>query len=146
MATFTVTAFSPESLSYQWQKNGANLANGNNLSGATNSTLSIANLSDADAAIYKVVVSDAFGSVTTYNATLKVIDPPTLAMQFLSGNLQFNLTGMLSNNFVVQYSTDLTGTNWINLLSVSNLSSSPYQFLDPAGIVPPARFYRALMQ
>jgi hypothetical protein len=71
---------------------------------------------------------------------------PTLAMQFVSTNLLLNLTGMLSNNFVVQYSTNLTGTNWINLLSLSNLSSSPYQFLDPAGVVPPARFYRAFMQ
>lgn len=41
---------------------------------------------------------------------------------------------------------NLAGTNWINLRSVSNLSTNPYQFLDPAGIIPPARFYRALMQ
>ncbi len=57
-----------------------------------------------------------------------------------------NLNGMLSNNFVVQYSTNLPGTNWINLLSLTNLPASPYLFLDPAGIVPPARFYRAVMQ
>jgi hypothetical protein len=53
---------------------------------------------------------------------------------------------MLSNNFVVQYSTNLTGTNWINLLFVTNLSFNPYLFLDPAGVVQPARFYRAFMQ
>jgi len=53
---------------------------------------------------------------------------------------------MLSNNFVVQYSTNLAGTNWINLLSLTNLSASPYQFLDPAGVEQPARFYRAFMQ
>ncbi|MGB7748202.1 MAG: hypothetical protein WBN75_13045 [Verrucomicrobiia bacterium] len=47
---------------------------------------------------------------------------------------------------MVQYSTNLAGTNWINLLSLSNLSASPYLFLDPAGVVPPARFYRAFMQ
>jgi hypothetical protein len=57
-----------------------------------------------------------------------------------------NLNGMLSNNFVVQYSTNLAGTNWINLLSLSNLSSSPYEFLDPAGSGQPARFYRAFMK
>jgi len=54
----------PESLNYQWQKNGTNLVNGGNLSGATNSTLTIANLSDADAAIYSAVVGDATSSVT----------------------------------------------------------------------------------
>ena len=53
---------------------------------------------------------------------------------------------MLSSNFVVEYSTNLAGTNWMNLLSLTNLPSSPYLFLDPAGVVPPARYYRAFMQ
>jgi hypothetical protein len=57
-----------------------------------------------------------------------------------------DLNGMLSSNFVVQYSTNLAGTNWINLLSLSNLAASPYLFLDPAGDAEPARFYRAFMQ
>jgi len=42
--------------------------------------------------------------------------------------------------------TNLAGTNWINLLSVTNLSASPYQFQDPAGAGQPTRFYRAFMQ
>lgn len=53
---------------------------------------------------------------------------------------------MLSSNFVVQYSTNLANTNWINLLSLTNLSASPYQFLDPAGDGERARFYRAFMR
>ena len=53
---------------------------------------------------------------------------------------------MLSSNFVVQYSTNLAGTNWMNLLSLTNLPSSPYLFLDPAGVGQPARFYRAFMR
>ena len=53
---------------------------------------------------------------------------------------------MLSSNFVVQYSTNLAGSNWINLLSLSNLPASPYLFLDPAGDGEPARFYRAFMR
>ncbi len=53
---------------------------------------------------------------------------------------------MLSSNFVVQYSTNLGGSNWIDLLSLTNLPSSPYVFLDPAGDAEPARFYRAFMQ
>ena len=59
-ATFTVTAYSPESMNYQWQKNGTNLVEGGRLSGTTNSTLTIASVSDADAASYSAVVSDAF--------------------------------------------------------------------------------------
>ena len=36
---------------------------------------------------------------------------------------------MLSSNFVVQYSTNLAGTNWVNLLSLTNLPASPYLIL-----------------
>ena len=234
-AIFTVTAFSPESLNFQWQKNGTNLANVGNISGANNSTLIIANLSDADAATYSAVVSDAANSVTISNATLTVNDSlfiatqplsqavavgnnvtftaktygappfifqwyysnspagsptsgtnvssytltnvhinqsgnykvkvinglgsllssnavltvflrPTLDLQLLAGYPMLNLNGMLSKNFVVQYNTNLAGTNWTTLLSLTNLQTSPYQFLDPAGSVQPARFYRVWMQ
>jgi uncharacterized repeat protein (TIGR03803 family) len=83
---------------------------------------------------------------TVFRLMLPPVVPPTLALQFVAGCPQFNLAGMLNNNFVVQYSTNLAGTNWINLLSVTNLSASPYQFQDPAGAGQPARFYRAFMQ
>jgi uncharacterized repeat protein (TIGR03803 family) len=142
---FTVSATSLNLFGYQWQKNGANLVDGGNISGSATNTLTITGISDSDAASYSVIVSNANFGVTSSNATLTVIDPPTLALQFSSGYPQLNLAGMLSNNFIVQYSTNLTGTNWINLLSLSNLSASPYLFLDPAGIVPPSRFYRAVM-
>ena len=230
-ATFTVTAISPESLKYQWQKNGTNLTNGGNISGATNSTLTIANVSDADAAIYTAVVSDPYSGVTTSNATLTVndsliivtqplsqtvgtgsrvtftataygvppfvfqwsfsqtpigsptsgtnvssltltnvgtnqagnytvqvfngsgsltssnavltvIQPPTLALQILAGYPVLSLSGTLGNSFMVQYSTNLAATNWANL-SLINLTSNPFQFLDPSGFGQPARFYRA---
>jgi uncharacterized repeat protein (TIGR03803 family) len=145
-ATFTATAFSPESLNYQWQKDGTNLVDGGSFSGTTNSTLTIASISDVDAASYSAVVSDAYGSVTTSNVVLMVIHPPTLALQLWAGYPLLNLSGMVSNNFVVQYSTNLVGTNWRNLLSLTNLPYSPYLFLDPAGDGEPARFYRAFMQ
>jgi uncharacterized repeat protein (TIGR03803 family) len=145
-ATFTTIAFGPESLYYQWQKNGTNLINGGNVSGATNSVLTLASVQDADAANYSAIVSDTFNSVATSDATLTVIDPPTMALHFSAGYPVLNLNGMLNKNFIVQYSTNLAGTNWITLRSLTNLPFSPYQLLDPAGIVPPARFYRALMQ
>ena len=63
-----------------------------------------------------------------------------------SGYPLLNLDGMLSSNFVVQYSTSLAGANWMNLLSLTNLPASPYLFLHPAGDGQPARFYRAFMQ
>jgi hypothetical protein len=230
-ASFSVVAASASLLSYQWQKNGMNLANGGRISGVTSGTLTITNVSDSDAAVYSVTVTNIAGSVTSSNATLTVIDPPsitaqplsqrvpsagsvsfsvsvsgtppfsyqwrfngtnllnatnaayaiqavaatntgkysvvvtnlagsvtssnalltvivppTLALQFLAGYPLLDLSGMLSSNFVVQYRTNLGGTNWANLLYLTNLASSPYQFLDSGGVGQPSRFYRAFMQ
>ena len=88
--------------------------------------------------------SNGYGTV--FRLLLPPVVPPTLAFQFVAGCPQLNLAGMVNNNFVVQYSTNLAGTNWMNLLCVTNLSASPYQFPDPAGAGQPARFYRAFMQ
>jgi hypothetical protein len=55
---FLVSATSPGSIGYQWQKNGTNLVNGGRISGATSTTLTIASISDIDAASYSVIVSN----------------------------------------------------------------------------------------
>jgi uncharacterized repeat protein (TIGR03803 family) len=146
IATFSVVASGSSPLSYQWQKNGTNVVNGGKISGATNSTLTIVNVSSNDAAIYSVSVTNLAGSATSSNATLTVIYPLKLALQLVAGYPLLNLTGILSNNYVVQYSTNLADTNWINLLSLTNLSVNPYQFLDVPGAGQPSRFYRAFMQ
>ena len=137
--SFSVAVSGTAPFNYQWLFNSANILN------ATNPTYAIQVIGTTNTGNYSVVITNLAGNVTSSNALLTVLVPPSVALQFLAGYPVLNLNGMLSNNFVVQYSTNLAGTNWINLLSLSNLSSSPYQFLDPAGIVPPARFYRALM-
>jgi len=63
-ATFTVAATG--ATGYQWQKNGANI------SGATSATLTLSNVQLSDAAFYRVVVSNAAGSVTSSAAQLVV--------------------------------------------------------------------------
>jgi hypothetical protein len=73
--TFSVTVSGTAPLSYQWQKNGANLADGGNLSGATSSALALANVQTNDAGAYQVVVTNSIGSVTGAVATLTVIPP-----------------------------------------------------------------------
>ncbi len=125
---------------YHWRFNGTNIL------GATNIAYTIPAVVATNTGNYSVVITNSAGSVTSSNAFLTVVIPPTMSLKLLAGYPVLNLNGMLSNSFVVQYSADLTGTNWITLLSLSNLLISPYQFLDPAGVVPPARFYRVLMQ
>ena len=138
--SFSVSVSNPPPLHYQWRFNAANLLN------ATNATYAIQAVAATNTGNYSVVVTNLAGSVTSSNALLTVLVPPTLALQLWAGYPLLDLNGMLSNNFVVQYNTNLAGSNWINLLSLTNLSASPYLFLDPAGVDQPARFYRAFMQ
>ena len=69
-ATFTVAASG--ATSYQWKKNGVNLANGGNIGGATSATLTVTGVQVADAGFYTVAVGNAGGSVTSSQAQLVV--------------------------------------------------------------------------
>ncbi len=74
-ATFTVLAGGSPTLTYRWRKNGTNLTNTGNVSGATNDTLMLSHVLKADAASYSVLVSNKFGAVTSAVAVLTVLDP-----------------------------------------------------------------------
>ena len=138
--SFNVAVSGTAPFNYQWLFNSVNILN------ATNGIYEIQAVSTNNTGIYSVIVTNLAGSVTSSNALLTVLVPPALSLHLLAGYPVLDLNGMLGNDFVVQYNTNLADANWINLLSLSNLSSSPYLFLDPAGTVPPARFYRAFMQ
>jgi len=137
-ALFTVSVSGTPPFQYQWQFNGSNILS------ATNAAYTISPCVASNTGTYSAVITNLAGSITSSNAILTVIVPPTMTLQFLSGYPLLSLTGMLGYNFTVQYSTNLASTNWIFLLSVPNLSANPYQFIDSAGIVPPARFYRTI--
>jgi uncharacterized protein YpmS len=74
-ATFSVTASSGTTLTYQWRKNGSTIA------GATSSSYTIANAQTTDQGSYSVKVINGGGSVTSSNATLTVDAPPTITTQ-----------------------------------------------------------------
>jgi hypothetical protein len=74
-ATFSVTATSGTSMTYQWLKNG------NDISGATSSTYVITDAQTTDAGSYSVVLVNGGGSTTSDTATLTVNVPPTIATQ-----------------------------------------------------------------
>jgi len=73
--TLSVAAVGTGTLTYQWQKNGANLANGptgfgSTISGATTDSLTILNVQNDDAGSYDAVVTNPGLSVTSSNAVL----------------------------------------------------------------------------
>lgn len=86
-ATFTVAASGDTPLTYQWQKNGANLSNGGHYSGVTTASLSVSNADSSDAADYRCVVSNAYGTATSNAATLTLSGKPTITQQPLPQNI-----------------------------------------------------------
>jgi Alginate lyase/Bacterial Ig domain/Immunoglobulin domain len=78
-ATFSVSATTSGILNYQWLFNGTN-----SLSGMTNATLALTNVSAANVGSYSVIVGDsviAYNSVTSSVATLTGFFPPIIIGQ-----------------------------------------------------------------
>jgi hypothetical protein len=131
-AVFTVGA-SGSSLSYQWLKDGSNVA------GATTSSLVLPNVSSADVATYSVIVSNSSGSLTSQGATLTVLSAPLITLQpisqtnYLGGTVSFtvgaNGTGLsyqwLKNGITISGAT----ANVLNLFSLSGLDAGAYSAL-----------------
>ena len=77
-AVFNMTAGGSAPLGYQWRNNGANLANGGNISGVTTSALQFTAATTNNSGNYSVVITNNYGSITSAVATLTVVLPPSL--------------------------------------------------------------------
>jgi alpha-tubulin suppressor-like RCC1 family protein len=145
-ASFNVTAYGYQ-LNYQWQLNGTNV------SGATNNSLSLSNLTTNQAGAYHVLASNSYRTITSSNAML-TITPLVLLSQPAGNSLYVGDTALFSvlayknGPFTYQWrfnGTDLTGlTN--SSLTVTNLAttnsgnytvlvSSPYGSLESSNAV-----------
>ena len=87
-ASFNVTAVGSGTLSYQWLFNGTNLLN------ATNRTLNIALAKQASIGQYTVVITNAYGSVTSTVANLLMF--PYLSQPFVGVDTYWGQTNTLS--------------------------------------------------
>jgi len=90
--TFTAAVSSGTAVTYQWRRNGVDLA------GATSATLTLVNVQAADAATYTVVATNSGGSVTSSSATLTVsVNPaPVFTTQPLSQTVLLGGTATFS--------------------------------------------------
>jgi Ig-like domain-containing protein len=104
IAVFTVIASSLTTMTYQWYKDGTAI------SGATSSTLSLLNVSSANAGNYVVKITNAGGTVTSSTATLSVFAPPAITSQPTSLSITqgqtatFTVTANGSGNLYYQWS------------------------------------------
>src|SRR5439155_14626183 len=75
VATFRVQAGGDAPMIYQWLKDGADLSDVGNVSGANTPALTLSNLVGGDVGGYSVTVSNPYGVVTSLVARLTVVDP-----------------------------------------------------------------------
>jgi hypothetical protein len=87
-----------------------------------------------------------FDMVTAIGATIPASNAPpsaaTLSSAVLNANgqFQFQVTGSIGSNYVVQVSTNLSGTNWLSLQT----NAAPFGFMETNQGFYSQRFYRAV--
>lgn len=108
-AQFSVTATGTAPLGYQWQRNGVNIA------GATAANCSVVNAQSANVGSYRVIVSNAAGSVTSTAATLTVnpavqlpvvLTQPAAATRTVGQSVTFTIAGSGSGSLAYQWYLD----------------------------------------
>ncbi len=110
--SFTASATSPYSFTYQWQDNGANIQNEGDISGVNTATLTFSAATLADAGNYTVVISNQYGAVTSQVANLGVsatANPPTITnsvvyiTNYIGNNQSFSVTPKGTPAFTYQW-------------------------------------------
>jgi hypothetical protein len=121
-ATFSVMATGTSPLSYQWQKNGANI------SGATSSTYTTPATTTADnGATFRVGISNSAGTVTSSSATLTVNSTPTAPAISTQPSNQAASVGQTATFSVVATGTSPLSYQWQkNGANISGGTSSSY--------------------
>lgn len=105
-ATFSVSATGTAPLSYQWRFNGADLANGDRISGANTPTLVLSDVQFSDAGLYQVVITNAYGSVTSARVEL-ALPPHFTGVAISNGWLHTQLNGSTGSRVILETSTNL---------------------------------------
>jgi hypothetical protein len=119
LVSFEVSTTAARSLTYQWQFNGTDLA------GANQAALTFSSVHPTNAGIYRVIVRNFAGTVTSDSVVLTV-----------GGPLQFGAR----TSVVVEASPDLV--NWTPVVTNTTADVS-FSFTDPGSAGQPRRFYRA---
>ncbi len=119
--TFIINASGVAPLTYQWVHDGVNI------SGATNSTLTVTGISSGDAGNYLCVVTDACGTVSSNTATLSINQNTAITTQPVNltanegDNVNFTVVAT-GNNLAYQWKKD--GSNLSNGGNISGVTTS----------------------
>ena len=133
-ASFSVRAEGDPSMTYQWFFNGTTSVTG----AATNPGLYLTSVQAPQSGAYTVVVSNAFGAVTSPPVMMSVI--PVVERRMVPA---LTLMGQPESAMNLQDAETLgPSPNWVNLDNVALTNTSQWYF-DLSASLPPQRFYRA---
>ena len=76
VVTFRVAAAGSPPLAFQWRHQGTNLSDNEYISGANTATLRLGKIQFTDAGLFTVVITNAYGAVTSAPGNLIVLDNP----------------------------------------------------------------------
>ena len=126
-ATFSVTVTGTPPFSFQWRCNGTNLADGNRISGARTSTLTITSVQSQDYGFYTVAVSIPRGGVTSAPAWLRVLSVEHLSLS-------------VSNQTSARF--DFTNAAWVEITLTADFPNALiFYTLDGSPPSPASGFY-----
>ena len=143
-AEFRVAADGEGVLNYQWQKDGIDLT------GRTNTTLTLPSVTPGSAGSYRAAVSNTNGTVFSASAMLSV--HPALDIMSLmqpsgafdsEGDFRLRINSLNGVRITIEGSEDLT--NWFRLHTLLS-DTNTIEFDDPFGNQRPRRFYRVLRE
>jgi hypothetical protein len=82
-AQFNAKASGSPALVYQWKRNNTNINNGGNISGALTDSLTISNVTAADAGNYSLMVTNPAGATNSAAASLTVVPAPVAGFNYV---------------------------------------------------------------
>lgn len=146
--SFTVEVAGSAPFSYQWRRDGTNLVDGGDISGVTATNLLIANAQPGDAVGYSVVITNAYGSVTSIVAQLTVVVPPNpgrFTNFSYSPIMGFNFIfrdATVGQSYKIQTSPTAAAGSWVDWESFTY--SGPKGLMDVEAVAKTNKFYRAV--
>jgi len=128
MTMFAVSATGQAPLTYQWQKNGADLSEGGHYAGTSTATLIVSDVDAGDVAAYRCLVANGYGSVTSDEASLSLLASTLVTQQPASQSLcaggTVHLSVSASGEGVVTYQWQKNGVDLVDDTRVSGTTTA----------------------
>jgi probable HAF family extracellular repeat protein len=131
--TLSVGAAGVSPITYQWTRNGTNIA------GATGATLAILAASAADVGDYRVLVTNGGGTVPSTLVRIDVLDPELTAESYVG----LRIVGAVGASYRIEYRPSANAAEWTTVTNLT-LTSSPQRWVDLESVNLPSRIYHAV--